>query len=383
MSSAPTREELDRRLAATADLGQETKGILNARDYQLRTPQAEIVPFMRPRLGVRLSAVQRERVEWLWDHRIPLGKITLIDGDPGLGKSLVSIDLAARITQGRRMPDGSPGLMGDVVMMSAEDGLGDTIRPRLELAGADLDRVISLATLPTGDGQERLAVIPDDLSHIISVVEESSACLVIVDPLMAFLSSRINAHRDQDVRRALAPLALAADKYHFAVLIIRHLNKSSTTSNPLYRGGGSIGIGGAARSAMVVAEDPDNRERRILAPTKSNLGPPTSSLAYRIDAEDDTPRVVWDGTSDHTAEALLTQSSAEQRSQRATAKDFLREVLAEGPVESAKVQSLAAEQNLKSNTIWLAKKELGVRARKTGYQGKWTWELPNDSGIDS
>lgn len=380
MSQAPTRNELDRRLEVTSELGTETKGIVSSRDFQ-RSAVADVVVQLppRPRLGVRLSSVQRERVEWLWDQRIPLGKITLIDGDPGLGKSLLSIDIAARITQGRRMPDGSPGFEGDVVMMSAEDGLGDTIRPRLELAGADLDRVISLATLPAPEGQERVAVIPDDLPHLISVVQETSAALVIIDPLMAFLSSRINAHRDQDVRRALAPLALAAGKHRFAVVVIRHLNKSSATTNPLYRGGGSIGIGGAARSAMVIAEDPDNHERRILAPTKSNLGPRTSSLAYRIEAEDDVPRIVWDGTSDHTAEALLTQSTAEQKSQRTQAKDFLREVLAEGPMDSAKVQAMAEDHGLKRNTVWNAKKELGVRARKVGYQGAWSWELSKES----
>ncbi len=340
---------------------------------------AEIVRLAKPSIGIRLSSVQSERVEWLWDHRIPLGKITVLDGDPGLGKSLVSIDLAARITRGKRMPDGSPGFEGDVVMMSAEDGLGDTIRPRLELAGANLDRVTSLATLPAQEGQERVAVIPDDLAHIIAVVQETSAVLVIIDPLMAFLSSRINSHRDQDVRRALAPLALAANKYRFAVLIIRHLNKSSTTTNPLYRGGGSIGIGGAARSAMVVAEDPDNRDRRIIAPTKSNLGPRTTSLVYRIEAVDDTPRIVWDGTSDHGAEALLTQSSAEERSQRTTAKDFLRETLADGPMESEKVCWLAETLDLKRSTVWRAKKELGIRARKAGFASGWTWELPSDA----
>jgi AAA domain-containing protein len=343
---------------------------------------AEIIPLTetrQPRLGIRLSTVERERVEWLWDHRIPLGKITLIDGDPGLGKSLVSVDIAARITRGRRMPDGSPGFEGDVVMMSAEDGLGDTIRPRLELAGANLDRVTSLATLPAAEGQERVAVLPDDLPQIIAVVQETAAVLVIIDPLMAFLSSRINAHRDQDIRRALAPLALAANKYRFAVLIIRHLNKSSTTTNPLYRGGGSIGIGGAARSAMVVAEDPDNHDRRILAPTKSNLGPRTTSLAYRIEAEDDTPRVVWDGTSEHVAETLLTQTSAEERSQRTIAKDFLRETLADGSMDSAKIYGLAENLDLKRNTVWRAKKELGIRARKTGFASGWAWELPSDA----
>ncbi len=378
---APTREELDRRLAATAHLGNQNAGITSAhelhRTSQEREPIAEIVP-LRSRLGVRLSDVQRERVEWLWDRRIPLGKITLISGDPGLGKSLMTLDLAARITRGRRMPDGSPGFDGNVVILSAEDGLGDTIRPRLEVAGADLDRVISLATLPTPDGHERMFVIPDDLPQLIEVVKDVNAVLVIVDPLMAFLSSRINAHRDQDVRRALAPLAMAANKHRFAVAVVRHLNKSTTTGNPLYRGGGSIGIGGAARSEMIVGEDPSNRERRIAAPTKSNLGPPMPALAYRIEATDDVARVVWDGTSELTAETLLVQTSAEERSQGATAREFILELLADGPQEGAAVEKRAGELDIKHSTLWRAKRDLKVISRKSGFSAGWVWELPKN-----
>lgn len=342
-----------------------------------------IVPLRRPSPGVRLSDVQPERIEWLWDRRIPLGKLTLISGDPGLGKSLMTLDLAARITQGKRMPDGSAGFQGDVILCSAEDGLADTIVPRFRAAGGDPQHAHSMTTLLTEDGHERMLTIPDDLPALIAKVQEVRAALVVVDPLMAFLSSKVNAHRDQDVRRALAPLAMAANKYHFAVVVVRHLNKSTATGNPLYRGGGSIGIGGAARAEFIIGQDPENVDRRIAAPTKANLGPPMPSMAFHVEAIDDIPHVRWDGTSDHSAEALLTQSTAEQRSQRATAKDFLREVLADGPVDSAKVQALAAEQDLKSNTIWLAKKELGVRAKKAGFQGKWTWELPNNPGIDS
>jgi hypothetical protein len=131
---------------------------------------------------------------------------------------------------------------------------------------------------------------------------------------------------------------------------------------------------------MVVAEDPDNKDRRILAPTKSNLGPRTTSLAYRIEAEDETPRVVWDGTSEHLAETLLTQTSAEERSQRVTAKEFLLEVLGGGePVDSAKLLTQAEAVDIKRGTLWRAKKELGVIGRKVGFNAGWTWELPKNA----
>ena len=380
MISTELQEENARRLAATSHLGAETKGATSARDLQRmgRTSAIAEIVSLRSQLGVRLSDVQRERVEWLWDRRVPLGKLTLVSGDPGLGKSLMTLDLAARITQGRRMPDGSAGLEGNVVILSAEDGLADTIRPRLELAGADLDRVTSLASLPTNDGHERMTVIPDDLPQIIEVVQDLQAVLVIVDPLMAFLSSKINAHRDQDVRRALAPLAMAANKYHFAVVVVRHLNKSTATGNPLYRGGGSIGIGGAARSEMIVGEDPNNKERKIAAPTKSNLGPPMPALAYHIEAKDEVPHVVWDGTSDLVAETLLAVTSAEERGQRTTARDCILEMLADGPVEGKKVEERAAELDIKHSTLWRAKNDLKVISRKSGFSGGWVWELPKN-----
>jgi AAA domain len=376
------RGELDGRIARTSHLGDQTRGATSAQDLQRMigaSAIAEILP-LRSRLGVRLSDVQRERVEWLWDRRVPLGKLTLISGDPGLGKSLMTLDLAARITQGKRMPDGSPGFEGNVVILSAEDGVADTIRPRLELAGANLDRVTSLATLPTNDGHERLTVIPDDLLQVIELVQDVAAVLVIVDPLMAFLSSKVNAHRDQDVRRALAPLAMAANKYRFAVVVVRHLNKSTATGNPLYRGGGSIGIGGAARSEMIVGEDPANKERKIAAPTKSNLGPPMPALVYRIEATDEVPRVVWDGTSDLVAETLLAAVSADERSQRSIARDFILEMLADGPVDGSQVEARAAELDIKHSTLWRAKKDLRVISRRAGFagDGKWTWEVPKN-----
>lgn len=331
-------------------------------------------------VGIRLSSVKRERVEWLWQHRIPLGKITLLDGDPGLGKSLATLDLAARITRGDRMPpDGSPGLDGGVVLLNAEDGLADTILPRLEAARANTDRVLSLATIKLPNGTERVTKIPGDLQHIVAGVREIGAKLVIIDPLMAFLAGEVNSYRDQDVRAALTPLGIVADRDKFSVLAVRHLTKGSMTGSPLYRGGGSIAFIGAARSAMVVGEDPNDRTRRVLAPTKSNLGPPPSSLAFHIEATDDIPHVVWDGKSEHAAEAILAQATSEEQSQRSSAKDFLIEVLAHGAVDSAKVITQGEALDLKQRTLWRAKKELKVIARKSGFAGGWTWELPNNA----
>lgn len=231
---------------------------------------------------VPLSKVEPETVRWLWPDRVPLGKLTLLDGDPGLLKSTLTLDLAARLSRGASMPDGSvPEIEGPAgtVLLTAEDGLADTVRPRLDAAGGDAEWVAVVKHVPTADGDLRLPHVEDTL-ELGRALDTVDANLLVVDPLMAFLPPEVNSHRDQDVRRALAPLAELADDTGVAVVAIRHLNKSGG-SNPKYRGDGSIGLIGAARSGLLVAEDPDAPDtRRILAPTKANLSEPAPSLAY-------------------------------------------------------------------------------------------------------
>ena len=234
---------------------------------------------------IRVSDVQPERVSWLWPGYIPAGKITLLDGDPGLGKSNLTLDLAARVTRGNAMPDGSQGdIMGpaDVILLSAEDGIADTIRPRLEAAGADLTRVHVLESFPDAEGLETLPEIPDDLNRIERIVDARQAALIVIDPLMAYLSAGTNSFRDQDVRRALAPVKLLAERTGASVLVVRHLNKSATGS-PIYRGGGSIGIIGAARAGLLVGTDPDDETgvRRVLATTKAVT---QNKISYTMEA---------------------------------------------------------------------------------------------------
>jgi len=213
--------------------------------------------------GQLLSEVKAEQVSWLWRGRIPRGKLSIWEGDPGIGKSAATTDVAARVSVGRPWPDGAPCEAAGVVLLSAEDGLADTIRPRLDAAGGDPSRVLALATVQDAHG-ERLVSIPEDLEIIRLGIERVNAKLMIVDPLMAFLSGDVNSHRDQDVRRALAPLAAVAESTGAAVVVVRHLNKDSG-GNVLYRGGGSIGIIGAARCALLVAKHPEDENIRNLS----------------------------------------------------------------------------------------------------------------------
>lgn len=330
-------------------------------------------------VGTLVSEVQSERVSWLWPGRIPFGKLTVLDGDPGLGKSALTVDLAARVSVGRPWPDKTPINAAGVVLLNAEDGLADTIRPRLEAAGANLDRVLALATVPDGDS-ERLLSIPEDLPIIKRGIERVGAALVVVDPLMAFLSGDVNGHRDQDVRRALAPLAILAEETGAAVVVVRHLNKA-TGGAAIYRGGGSIGIVGAARSALLVAKDPEDEDRRVLAPLKANLGPPAPSLAFSLEeAANGAVRVEFRGETRHGAEALLAApSDPEERSALDEAREFLADALKDGPVGAVEVKKDAQKADVKDATLRRAKTTLGVRSRKEP-DGLWSWSLPSETG---
>ena len=199
---------------------------------------------------VRASEVVPETMTWLWEGYIPAGKITLVDGDPGEGKSTLTLDIAARVSRGGPMPDRSAGGSGTVLIMSAEDGVADTIVPRLSAAGANLRRVHILTEVRgvSDDGKivTRPVELPGDLPIVERIIREHRVVLVVIDPLMAYLSGTVNSFRDQDVRRALHPLAQLAETTGATFVVVRHLNKSAG-GKAMYRGGGSIGIGGAAR----------------------------------------------------------------------------------------------------------------------------------------
>ena len=325
-------------------------------------------------VGRLLSEVKAEQLEWLWPGRVPLGKLTVLDGDPGLGKSAMTLDIAARISVGGELPDGERYGPAGVVLLSAEDGLADTIRPRLDAAGADTKKIVAVSTVPDGKA-ERMISIPKDLTLVELAIRRVGAALVVVDPLMAFLSSDTNSHKDQDVRRALAPLAALAERTRAAVLIVRHLNKTEG-GNSLYRGGGSIGIIGAARSGLVVAEDPEDPDRRVLAPNKNNLAKPAPSLVFGMGtAPNDAVRVIWHGRSDLSAAQILQPPVDEDKSALSEAKKFLRNELRDGPVAAKQVKKNAREADISERTLKRAKRELGVDSEKES-DGYWTWVLP-------
>jgi hypothetical protein len=338
--------------------------------------------------GILVSEVETERVVWLWRGWLALGKLSVLDGDPGLGKSsATTLDIAARVSTGRPFPDGSECETGagGVVILSAEDGLADTIKPRLEAAGADTSRISSLSTVWEGREErrhERTLSLPEDIPLIEHEIRCVEAKLVIVDPLMAFLPKKIDAHKDQDVRRALAPFASMAERTGVAVQVVRHLSKSEGTS-PIYRGGGSIGIIGAARMGALVAKDPKEEERRILAPTKNNLAVHPKSLLYGLEeADNGAVRVIWAGASDYLASELLQSARVDRADARREAEDFLAALLSDGAVPKASVEEEAKAANISTGTLRRAKTSLGVDASRENEVGGerdagcWVWKLP-------
>lgn len=342
---------------------------------------------------VNMADVEPETVRWLWRARIPLGKLTIFDGDPGVLKSTATLDITARLSRAAPMPDGShsdvDGPRG-TVLLTAEDGLADTIRPRLDAAGADAARVVALKAVATEDG-ERLPTV-DDLDALRDAIEAVDAALVVVDPLVAYLGAEVNSYRDQDVRAALAGLAELADELGVAVVAVRHLNKSGG-DNPLHRGGGSIGLIAAARSGLLVARDPEepDGERRILATTKCNLAPEPPALAFRPKVVDGVVAVAWEGETKHAARDLLTTSTSEERTAREEAADYLRQRLRDGPAPVEELRRKADDLGVSWRTMRRAKQKVGAKHDSIGFGADktWWWRLPGhgawppkaDSGV--
>ena len=334
-----------------------------------------------------LRDVAPEAVSWLWARRVAAGKLTLYVGDPEAGKSTLAVDLAAHVTTGRPFPDGAPCARGDVLYCTLEDGLADTIRPRLDAAGADVARVHSITGIMDEDG-ERCLALPADLRHVEAVVRARGVQLLILDPLKGYMESGGNEWRDGDVRRVLSPLAHFAERTGVAVVAIVHLTKAAGVQ-AAYRVSGSIAFLAAARSVLLAAPDPDDPDsgRRVFAPLKSSLCRRPPSLTYTLaapDGTDDGPaRVVWGGESAVTArQALAAQvDDGEERSQTDEAAAFLLDELADEARPAAEVQRLAKKAGISEKALRRGRERLGIRPRRVGFGrgGEWVWSLPASS----
>jgi len=328
---------------------------------------------------VRLDEVVPEEVDWLWRGRVARGNLTLIAGDPGLGKSFLTLDWAARVSTGAGWPDDPDQRMepAGVVLMNAEDGTADTVVPRLIAAGADLTRIIVVNGVKDRNAT-RAFNFERDLEALRRAILTVPGCvLVVIDPVSAYLGG-VDSHKNADVRGLLAPLAALSAELGVAIVLVTHLNKSGGTP-ALYRAMGSLAFAAAARSAFVVAKDKSDENRRLLLPMKNNLAPDTGGLAFRlVDREDGSPPAVeWDAEPVHaTADDALAHESPEGgRTRRAKAEEWLRDYLADGPKPAGAVFDGAMDAGHSKRTVERAAEQLGVRKRKDGMHGGWDWEL--------
>jgi hypothetical protein len=335
----------------------------------------------------RLSELEVETLTWLWPGRLALGKSTVFDGDPGLGKSLAIADLAARLTVGRALPDGVvPAERISVVLVGTEDGVRDTVLPRLLAAGADVSRVHVFAGRHQPGHAGRLPSFPEDERELAAIIGATQARLVVLDPLMAFLNPRAAGSGEPGVRRALGALARVAQETGAAMIWVRHLNKGGGAHRALYRGSGSIAIIGAARSAFLVAPAPSSDEGlRVLACTKNNLSLPPPALGFRIAADaDGQPVVVWTGPVDVSADDLVLAPGVRYGEHLDRAKEFLQQALAPGPRSCELIQREAAAAGLAPITLRRAKQELHVASEQRRVEGRsqWFWSLTERTGPD-
>ena len=319
-----------------------------------------------------LSRLPSGSVRWLWEPYLARGKLAVFDGDPGIGKSLVTIDLAARLSRGASLPDGKPGDgPTTVLLVNAEDDAADTTRPRAEAAGADLDRLIVLGL---GDSVPRL---PEDIPALEELVRQHGAGLVVLDPLMAFLPPGVPAGLDQCVRTALTPLAAMAARTGAAVLLVRHLTKASRPL-ALYRGSGSIGILGACRTGWLAARKPGDPEGRVLAVPKTNLGESPRSLEFRVKSDAVGRAVVeWVGSVDVLPDTLCRPELPPMPVKpKDRAIDWLRRELVNGPRKAAELYEAAAAIGIPERTLNRAKAELRLdshRVQQKGGAAEWYW----------
>jgi RecA-family ATPase len=275
----------------------------------------------------KFSDVHAKPAAWLWPNWLPLGKLAILDGDPGLGKSTLLFDLAARVSSSGAMPDGTQGARGSVIILNAEDDPEDTIRPRLAAAGADVERVFHLGEV-NACVRRRQARLPDDVPLLGRLIALHEARLLIVDPLAAFLGG-VDANCEQHIRPALQQISTLARELCCTVICVRHLNKSAS-AKAVYRGSGSIGVIGHARTGLVVAQDPDDEEQRILAVSKSNLAVKPASLRFVLENHDGVGRISWRGTSPYHANQLVERPPTDEQRQRrmseSTCQEFLRKL---------------------------------------------------------
>jgi len=333
-----------------------------------------------------LADVESRPVDWLWPQKIPRGRITLGAGRPGCGKSFVAGDISARVSTGTKWPDGAPCTVGDVLLIAPEDDAGDTHRPRLEAAGANLKRIHLMTTVrclaEDGKPQDTMFTL-EDLPSLEASLKKIRPDLVVFDPIGSLIGGGVDSQLDNKTRAVLAPVAMLLSRYNCAGLVIAHTRKATAQSadDTVM---GSRGFTGIARVVWHFSRDPQNPSRRLLLPGKNNLSPEGGGLAFTIEGQP-VGRVVWEpepvkmSADDALAEQNAADGPGRPAQERQEAMEWLQNELADFSAHSvadlqrdAKVVGLSASWR----TIQRASTTLKVIKQRTGFGGGFAWRLP-------
>ncbi|WP_081057554.1 AAA family ATPase [Burkholderia diffusa] len=342
----------------------------------------------RPAVTIsRASAIVPEAIRWLWSDWLPEGKLTLLAGSPGTGKTTLALALAATVTTGGTWPDGSAcNRIGDVLVWSGEDNPADTIVPRLMAAGADLDRVHIITGRTDGNGE----LLPFDPAADMPLLSErladmDAARLLILDPIVSAVSG--DAHRVNDVRRNLQSLVDMASAHGCCVLGISHFAKGTKGSSPAERVIGSQAFVALARMVLVAGKD-EAAERRILARAKSNIAPDEGGVAYSLELTETegitASRVVWGALIDGSARDILgdVEQDDEERTGLDDACEFLAGLLSDGPVRTKVLKADADGAGFNWKMMQRAASKLDVQKRKIGMKEGWEWALAKETAAE-
>ena len=308
---------------------------------------------------IRMSDVELTPVEWLWKPYLPFGKLSVLQGNPGEGKTYFAMHLAAACTNGKLLPNMERMEPFNVIYQTAEDGLGDTVKPRLIEAGADLDRVLVI------DDSDVQLTLSDE--RIEKAIVENNARLVIIDPIQAYLGADVDMNRANEVRPIFMRLGQVAQRTGCAILLIGHLNKAAGMQS-LQRGLGSIDIAAAVRSVLFIGKLKHDPTMRILTHEKSSLAPPGVSLAFSLGDEDGFR---WVGEYDITADEMLSGIEPQRETKTQQAKDLICALLAGGKqVLSEDIDKAALERGIPGRTVRDAKRELGDALKSKIVEGR-------------
>ncbi len=305
--------------------------------------------------------IESRKIDWLWYPYIPFGKITIIQGDPGEGKTTFVLDLLSKLSTGRKLPFSNIRITGTSIYQNMEDDNCDTIKPRLVTAGADCSRIMLIE-----EKENPLSFSDRRLEHAIT---DSGARLLILDPLSAFIGNDVNLNHAIDVRKAFRPLYEMADRTKCAVLIISHTNKMKGSSS-LYRTNGSIDVAGAVRSILAVGKRKNEKTERILVQVKNNLEQVGPSLVYEL-----TDHIEWKEQSEISADDLFMEfiTPAKKATKKEKAKEELIELLMEKDQPQAYIKDYFEKMNISFRTVQEAQKELGIKPYRLHNQSYWPY----------